>query len=459
MEDPIQLEKPRIQIAQITRDIIRLAGKRQKIAREVGLVKRLGSLPIESAGVEDALVQEVISECDKVGLERTTGLRILAILLEASKKAQGMKESTSQGSIFGRVLGLERKGVRLIRLDIGEPDFHPPRAVLRACSNALFSYKTRYTEPRGIPELRAALAKHLRRKYGFEAADEDLAITPSGRFAVYAALSAVVGQGGSALVIEPNWPAYRDSLKQLGARATVVHTSLEEGWMPSIESIHESIRPDTKAIILSYPNNPTGKIVSKNLFGEMVGLADDLGLTVISDEIYNDYASRPCPSILSRRPRKFVLTSSFSKTWSMTGFRIGFAVSSAETISKISDLTSLIVTSVPEFIQWGAIKALGAESEVRRNVTTMHSRVNAACGALDSIPSLEYSRPDGAMYVFPRLKSEESGEVFAERLLSRGVSVTPGVAFGDYQHFFRISLGRHETEIVRGIQKIGESLT
>ncbi len=459
MENQRTLAELRTEIAQITGEIIRLAGKRKSVAREVGRVKNLRLLPTVDDEVEDVLVRGVIAECDKVGLERRSGLKILNVLLEESKRAQGMGERPSPGSVLAKALALQRKGVKVLRLDVGEPDFRPPRAVLNACSHALFEFKTHYTESRGIPELRSALADYLERKYGFRAQDEEITVTPSGRFAVYAALSSVVGEGESALVIEPNWPAYRDALRHLGARAALVRTTLEEAWTPSISQIQEALRPNTKALVLSYPNNPTGKVITGRLFREIVKLADDLGLTVISDEIYNDYSTRPCPSVLRDRPRKFIMTSSFSKTWSMTGFRIGYAVSSRETISAISRITSLVVTSVPEFIQWGAIKALSAESEVRHNVTTMHERVKAACRAMDRIPSLEYSKPDGAMYLFPRIRSGGSGEAFAERLLAKGVSVTPGVAFGDYQDFFRVSLGQPKDRIIEGVRRMGELLS
>lgn len=459
MENQSTLEELRTQIAQITKEIIQLAGKRKAIAREVGRVKDMESLPTEDDEVEDALVREVIAECDRVGLERKSGLKILNVLLAESKRVQGMTERPTPGSVLAKALALQRKGVRLVRLDVGEPDFRPPRAVLNACSRALFGFKTHYTESRGIPELRSALARYLERKYRFRAGDNEIAVTPSGRFAVYAALSSVVGEGESAVVIEPDWPAYRDALQQLGARAVVIHSTLEEGWTPSVDRIREALRPSTKALVLSYPNNPTGKVITRRLFREIVGLADDLGLTVISDEIYNDYSVRPCPSVLKERPRKFILTSSFSKTWSMTGFRIGFAVSSPEAVSAISKMTSLMVTSVPEFIQWGAIGALGADAEVKRNVTTMRDRVQAACRELDDVPSLEYSKPDGAMYLFPRIRSGESGEAFAERLLTKGVSVTPGVAFGDYPDFFRISLGRPKDDIIEGIRRMGGLLS
>lgn len=450
----------RAQITKVTKEIIELMGRRNEFAREIGRIKTRDSLPEEDEGVEDELSRQVIAECERAGVDRGAGLKILNVLLAESKKVQGVRGRPAPVPIFSKALELQRKGVNLVRLDVGEPDFPPPAAVLKACADALFSHKTRYTESRGIPELREALRHYLARKHHFEAGEDEVTVTPSGRFAVYAALAAVVGEGESVIVVEPNWPAYRDALEQLGARSIVVHTDIEEAWTPSVKQIEESIRPSTKAIVLSYPNNPTGRIIPPRLFKEIVDLADDRGLTIVSDEIYNEYAFRPCPSILETTPRKFILTSSFSKTWAMTGFRIGYVVSSKETVASISKMISLMFTSVPEFIQWGAIKSLEADGNVKRNVTEMRNRIEIACRELDRIDSMEFVKPDGAMYVFPRLKKlDESGDSFSDRLLTKGVSVAPGSVFGDYRDFFRISLGQPKKSIVEGVKLMGELLT
>ena len=285
-------------------------------------------------------------------------------------------------------------------------------------------------------------------------------VTPGGRFGVYAALATTVGEGESAIVVEPNWPAYKEALGHIGSRAIAVHTTLEERWEPSVEKIHDAIRPNTKAMVLSYPANPTGKIISPAKFRAIVDLANDHRLTLISDEIYTDYAYSPCPSILGSGAAKFILTSSFSKTWAMTGFRVGYTVSSEEAISKMMKIQALLVTSVPEFVQYGAVKALDSDDEVRENSAAMRERIEAASRELDSIGALRYVRPDGAMYVFPQATNADFDSTeFTTRLLEqKGVTVSPGAGFGDYPRCFRISLGQSKETIVEGIRKIGETL-
>ena len=452
----------RADIAETTKEIIRLVGHRNDLARQVGRLKTRASLPAEDDAVEDSLLREVAEECDRAGVERGAGLKIFALLLAESKKAQGFSlqaNGPTPMSSMARAVALQRSGVKLIRLDVGEPDFRPPKAVLEACTEALAGFRTHYTEPRGIPELVSALQIYLRRKSNFEASGDELAVTPSGRFAVYAALSATVSEGDSAIVFEPNWPAYNEIIRHIGARPIVMHTRLEDGWSFSAEALAEAIRPNTKAIVLSYPNNPTGKVITPETFKGVVDFADDNGLTVISDEIYNEYSSKPCPSILRTTPKKFVLTSSFSKAWAMTGFRIGYAVSSKDVMAKITRLTSMVITSVPEFIQLGAIKALDADAEVKDNVEEMKKRIDAVSEELDKIDSLEYFRPDGAMYFFPRLRKRGwDGNRFVNALLERGVSVTPGPAFGDYPDFFRVSLGQPRDTLLEGVRRMGDLL-
>ncbi|MCL4355440.1 MAG: aminotransferase class I/II-fold pyridoxal phosphate-dependent enzyme [Nitrososphaerota archaeon] len=460
----VGIDELRVKIAETTVEIIRLAGRRNNLAREVGRLKAIESIPIEDDAVEDSLLREVTEECDRAGVDRSAGLKMLALLLAESKKAQGiqaLQSGPSPMSVFAKAVELQRGGVKLIRLDVGEPDFRPPRAVLNACSGAMFGFKTHYTEARGIPELLSALRGYLRRKSGFAATEDEIAVTPSGRFAVYASLSAVVSEGDSAIVPEPNWPAYREVLKHLGAKPIVIHGRLEDGWSLSAGEVERAIRPNTKAIILSYPNNPTGKVISQEAFREVVQVADDRGLTVVSDEIYNEYSSKPCPSVLHTHtaPKKFVMTSSFSKAWAMTGFRIGYVVSSKDIIARVASMTSLVLSSVPEFIQHGAIKALDSDTEVKKNVAVMNDRVEAISRELDRIGSLEYVKPDGAMYFFPRLRKPGlTGGMLAESLLQRGVTVTPGVAFGSYEDFFRISLGQPKEVILEGVRRMGDLL-
>jgi len=457
------LEGLREEIARITANIIETIGRRNELARQVGRIKDEASLPHQDDRVEDSIMRAVINECDRFGVSRGAGLKVLSVLLAESKRVQGgstIGVSDSPMTAFEKAAEMQRLGKKVVRLDVGEPDFKPPRAVLEACSEALFSSKTHYTMARGIPELVSALRTYLKERNGFDARDEELLITAGGRFAVYASISSLVGEGESAVVIDPSWPAYKQALLQIGAKPIIVHTMLEDRWALSPDAVRDAVRPNTKAIILSYPNNPSGKIIDRKTFLDIVGIANDNGLTVISDEAYAAYSFIDCPSVLNSDAKSFVLAGTFSKTWAMTGFRLGYAVSSEMIIDKMLEAVSLMLTSVPEFIQYGAVKALESETEAEKNRRTMSQRVDSVCKELDRIESLRYYKPDGAMYVFPQAANRDfEAKRFADRLLEeRGVSVTPGEAFGDYPKSIRISLGQPVDVLVEGIRRIGEAL-
>lgn len=462
-----ELQDLREEVAETTKEIIKLVAKRIELAKRIGQVKSRDSLPIDNERVEEALLSEVVLECKQLGLDQQLGTKILSTLLEESKKAQRAQGSvTTQPLITPMVMmakatEIERTGRKLIRLDVGEPDFHPPKAVLDAVSEALYAYKTYYTVGRGIPELLSALRSYLSRRYGFNgAAENQLIVTPGGRFAVYSALATVASQGDSVVVIEPNWPAYKEGLAYIGAKAVTIRTTLEDEWQPSAESVKAAIKPNTKAIVLSYPVNPTGKIMDKATFKEIVGIADDAGLTVVSDEIYNDYAYKPCPTILENLPLKYILTSSFSKGWSMTGFRVGYSFAPAETSAKMLKILGLMITCVPEFIQRGAVKALGCEEEVSRNSRVMKERIDATTAELQKIPALEMLKPDGSIYAWAQAKDPKfDSAAFAMELLEKkGVTISPGTGFGEYPRCFRISLGQPQENLTAAVRKIGELL-
>ncbi|MGA2666070.1 MAG: aminotransferase class I/II-fold pyridoxal phosphate-dependent enzyme [Nitrososphaerales archaeon] len=458
-----ELAALRERVADRTREIIDLIAARNELAKRIGAVKAREAIQIEDTNVEDALVRLVMDECEDKGVDVQTGLKVLSAVVAEGKRVQGFRpkrQLITPMMMSAKAREVEATGKRLVRLDVGEPDFHPPKAVLDATSQALYGFKTHYTGTRGIPQLTAALRSYLERKRHYVAKETEVMVDPGGRFGVYSALTTTVREGESAIVIEPNWPAYKECLEFIGGRAIAVHTTLEEGWEPSVEVIHDAIRPNTRAIVLSYPANPTGKMISPGKFKEIVGLANDHGLTVVSDEIYTDYAYSECPSVLGSGAKRFILTGSFSKTWAMTGFRVGYTVSSEEVIAKMMKIQALVLTSVPEFIQYGAIAALESDEEVARNSAAMKDRIETAAAELRRVGALEFVKPDGAMYVFPQGRDPAfDATAFTMRLLEeKGVTISPGSGFGDYPRCFRISLGGSRETIVEGIGKIGELL-
>lgn len=462
------LDTYRREIAKITADIIRLIGEREKLAKKIALEKRKEGKTVFDYEAEEKIISLALELGRRLGVSDETVLKIVCTLINDSKKVQESvlgsvgisNEKITPISVATAAMELQRSGKEVYRLDVGEPDFNVPAKVMKACCDAIRQGRTHYTDPRGMPELITALASYVKSRYGYDAKHNQFVITPGGRFAVYASLASILKEGDSAIVIEPAWPMYKEALDYIGCRCITVGTRFEDRWEPSVEDIRKKIKEHTRAIILSYPNNPTGKIINRKKFKEIVELANSKNLTILSDEIYNDYSYIDCPSILDYSADNFILTSSFSKTWAMTGFRVGYALSSTAVAQKILRINSLMITSIPEFVQIAAIAALDCTEVIRSNSQMIKERLEVACHQLAKTDSLEFTKPDGGMYIFPRIKGElVDTSKFALKLMNeKSVCVTPGIAFGAYPEHFRISLGQSKEVITEGIKRIGEIL-
>ncbi|MCP8317722.1 MAG: pyridoxal phosphate-dependent aminotransferase [archaeon] len=304
------------------------------------------------------------------------------------------------------------------------------------------------------------MSNSVSERYGIDVSPEQVAVTSGGRFSVYASILSNLSPGGEAIVIQPAWPAYVDCIEAIGGRTISVKTNLEEGWRPDIESISNLINDSTELIIINYPNNPTGKVLEKRDMKALVDLAMERNITILSDEVYSDYSFKPFNSILEFHDCKSIRVSSFSKSYGMTGFRIGYAISDVKTIRKISRIQALAYTSVPEFTQYAAIEALKCKNDVKRYANLIRERINLVCKELKKM-NLSYYEPDGAFYVFPQISKDKSFDAgkFALGLLNdKKVCVAPGITFGDYPNFIRISACQAEHLLLEGLRRMGEML-
>ncbi|MFC1755649.1 pyridoxal phosphate-dependent aminotransferase [Thermoproteota archaeon] len=331
--------------------------------------------------------------------------------------------------------------------------------ILNAAKKSLNANQTGYTNPVGITPLREAIASNLNEKFHLDLTKEQILITHGARFAIYLAVSTNMSPGGTALFFEPAYPAYRKIIENFEGRPVSISTSLEDKWEPNISHIEDYFDEPPDIIILNSPANPTGKILSKNIVDELVKYAVKKDIMIISDEVYQEYAFKSCQSILQYSKCKSIFISSFSKSYSMTGFRIGYAISSTDNISRMSKLGSLALTCLPEFVQRSALKALECQDFVNENVTKIQSRAAYLSNLLDDLP-VDYYKPDGGFYIFPRVNQFEfNSEKFADNLLKKHhVSVVPGTAFGDYNEFLRISLCQPKEKLKIAIKNMEKAL-
>jgi len=442
------IDELRNKMDQVTLEMIKLLNTRNEIAKEIGQVKKNLGWGVTDEVREENLRTKVISLCNEIDLDASIGTKFLNFLLNESVKIQSPMDQTHL-AIFLKAKSLEEHGKKIIHMEVGEPDFLPPIQVKNALEKVYDKGFVKYGSAKGMSQFRSALAKKISETFDVKTVQENILVSPGARFSVYLAISTLLNPGDEIIIIEPAWPAYKDCAFNAGVKVRVIKTTLESKWEPNINQIEEAITPHTKMIVLNYPNNPTGKILPINVQDEIIELAIKNDLYVLSDEVYSQYSYKEWKSVLSYNYKKSIVTQSFSKSHSMTGFRIGYAIAIAEIINKMSELQALCLTNVSEPIQFVALEALDADTSNNTNI--IKSRLELLTREAKEI-GLDFVEPDGSMYLFAKVPKDEfdSGK-FANSLLEYGLAVAPGAGFGDYKDFIRISACRDEKELMDGI--------
>ena len=442
------IEEHRKKIEEITLEMIKLLKTRTDIAKQIGDAKASLGMTVTDEEREDALRKQVTKLCKEIDLDQSTALKFLNLLLNESVKVQSESKQTHL-SVFLKAKELEEQGKEIIHLEVGEPDFQPPKEVKTALEEVYDKGYGKYGPTKGIIELRTALAGKwaMQNETGW-ITEEQIMVCPGARFAVYLAITTLLNPGDEIIVIEPAWPAYKDCALNAGIKVRTIKTTLETKWEPSVEQINNTINENTKMIVLNYPNNPTGNILPEKLLDSIVQTAKEHDLYVLSDEIYSNYRTKQLKSILSYKYKKAIITKSFSKSHAMTGFRIGYVTAEPPIIEKMSKLQALSLTNVSEPVQYVALQALKAS--ISENVKIIETRLEALVKIAKDI-GLEFVKPDGAMYLFAKTKYKNfDATKFSEKLLEHGVAIAPGEGFGDYKEFFRIT-AIDETKLKEGM--------
>jgi len=440
------IEEHRKKIEEITLEMIKLLKTRTDIAKQIGDAKASLGMTVTDEEREDALRKQVTKICKEIDLDQSTALKFLNLLLNESVKVQSDGKQTHL-SVFLKAKALEEEGKKIIHLEVGEPDFKPPKEVKTALAEVYDKGYGKYGPAKGITELRTELAiKHV------TANKENIMICPGARFAVYLAITTLLNPGDEIIITEPSWPAYKDCALNAGVKVRTIKTTLETEWEPSVEQINNAINENTKMIVINYPNNPTGQW-GNQLVDRIINAAKKHDLYVLSDEIYLEYDRREERGALFARwwdvqYEKPIITKSFSKSHAMTGYRIGYVIADPSIIEKMSKLQALSLTNVSEPIQYTALQAL--EADISGNTEIINSRLEALIKIAKDI-GLEFIEPDGAMYLFAKTKYKNfDATKFSEKLLEHGVAIAPGEGFGDYKEFFRIT-AIDETKLKEGM--------
>jgi len=353
----------------------------------------------------------------------------------------------------------------VISLGIGEPDFTTPQPIIDAGIRSLQQGETHYTSNQGILELRQAIAEHLARLYSvnYDPVNEIIA-TVGVSEALYLTFTALLEPGDEVIIPTPCFVSYQAEVTLAGGRPVEVYTTMEDDFQPDPAVIEKAVTPKTRAILLGYPNNPTGAIASRETLEAIGKIAEKHDLVVISDEIYDrlvyEHAHVCFPSIPGMQERT-ILLGGFSKTYAMTGWRIGYAAGPASLIQGLVRIHQYSVMSAPTISQFAALEALKVGEpyveEMRVEYNQRRQLIHQGMNAL-GLPTFE---PHGAFYVFPSIHNTGlDDEAFAEKLLlEEKVAVVPGSAFGDAGiGFVRCSYATSYALLEEALEKIGRFL-
>jgi aspartate/methionine/tyrosine aminotransferase len=338
--------------------------------------------------------------------------------------------------VYARAKELERQGRSIIHLELGEPDFHPAAPVVDALRDAVAAGRDRYCSTRGVPALREAIADYLKRTRRLDVATEQVIVAPGCKMALALAMMALVEPGDEVLYPDPSFPIYPSFGRWLGATAIAYGLAEKNKFQPDVDEIAQKITPRTKMLIFNSPNNPTGTVFSDAVLERLAALATKHDLWVLADEIYarilftGEYKSiRSLPGMAERT----VIIDGFSKSFAMTGWRLGYAVAPVEVIDAMDLLVLNTFTCTAEFTQMAAIEALrDSTNAVAAMVAEYRKRRDLFVAGLNQIPGFRCQAPDGAFYAWVNIEDTGLPAEEVQRLLleEAGVAGIAGAAFG-----------------------------
>jgi aspartate aminotransferase len=339
-------------------------------------------------------------------------------------------------AVYSRAKELERLGRSIIHLELGEPDFHPAAPVVDALRDAVAAGRDRYCSTRGVPALREAIAEYLKRTRSVDATAEQVLVAPGCKMALSLAMMALIEPGDEVLFPDPSFPIYPSFTRGLGAKAVPFGLEEKNMFQPDVEEIARKITPRTTMLIFNSPNNPTGTVFSDAVLEKLAGLATKHDLWVLADEIYarilfgGEYKSiRSLPGMAERT----VIIDGFSKSFAMTGWRLGYAVAPVEVIDAMDLLVLNTFTCAAEFTQVAAIEALrDSTNAVEAMVAEYRKRRDQFVAGLNQIPGFRCQAPEGAFYAWVNIEDTGLSAEEVQKLLleEAGVAGIAGAAFG-----------------------------
>jgi aspartate aminotransferase len=394
---------------------------------------------------------------------------ILFYVVDSLSLAQrtGLLKPSPTLSITAKANAMKAEGHNVISFGAGEPDFNTPQVICDAAKSALDAGFTKYTPSAGIKELREAISAKLKRENGLDYSPEQIIVSCGAKHSVFNTMQVLVDPGDEVILLAPYWMTYADQIRLAGGIPKVIHCSAASGFVPTYDQLREAIGPRTKAIIMCSPSNPTGAVMPHQTLKEIAALAIRHGFWIISDEIYERliYGQKfeSLGSLGKEALAQTITIGGCSKSYAMTGWRIGFSASPLPIAKAMSNFQDQVTSNPTSFAQKGAVVAFELPaSDVEAMRVEFEARRDLIIGLLNDIPGVECGVPGGAFYAFPdiskHLREGETDVDLTSYLLEKAlVAVVPGSVFEGAGHI-RLSYATSKENITEGVRRIREAL-
>ena len=366
--------------------------------------------------------------------------------------------------VLAKARALEAKGRDIVHMEIGEPDFDTPPAIVAAGVAALERGETHYTQSAGVVELREAIAQYLKERRGVRADPGQIIVTPGAKPIMFYALLALLDEGDEAIYPDPGFPIYSSMIDFTGARGVPLPLREKNGFQPDLDELRRLVNPRTKVLVLNSPNNPTGGVLSRDAIHDIAAIAREQDLWVLADEIYGELVydgEHRSIAVEEGMAERTILLDGFSKTFAMTGWRLGYGVFPRPLVEPITKLVTNSVSCTATFVQRAGAAALSSRPpEVDRMIAEFRRRRDAVVKGLSAVPGITCPAPQGAFYVFPNVRGlglRSSAEV-ADRLLNEaGVATLAGTCFGAAgEGYLRLSYANSLANLDKAVSRIAD---
>lgn len=365
--------------------------------------------------------------------------------------------------VLNKARALERQGRSIVHLEIGEPDFDTPANVVEAAVDALHKGWTHYGPAAGLPELRQTIADYVSRTRNVKVAPEEVVVVPGGKPIIFFTILALVDEGDEVIYPNPGFPIYESMIHYVGGRAVPIHLREDRDFSLDVDELARLITDRTRLIILNSPQNPTGGVMERKDVEQLAKIIGDRNILVLSDEIYSrllfegeHFSIMSVPGMQERT----ILLDGFSKTYAMTGWRMGYGVMRADLATHVTLLMTNSNSCTASFTQMAGIEALcGDQSSVDRMCAEFKRRRDVFVAGLNKIKGFSCRLPKGAFYVFPNItKTGRKSKPLADALLEQaGVAALSGTAFGEFgEGYLRFSVANSLENLQQALDRIDQ---